>query len=105
MSGIPNGGRSSRARPTRGSGISDPEAGLWPESPAADGEVGIPVSNEPAADLGAPAERTPLPDEPAFATEFAPLPDDAPPEAFDGPRLEPFEPSPFEPEPVALAER
>ena len=34
-----------------------------------------------------------------------PPPDDAPPEAFDGPRIEPPEPSPFEPEPVALAER
>ena len=34
-----------------------------------------------------------------------PLPDWAPPEAFDGPRIEPLEPSPFEPEPVALAER
>jgi DNA helicase-2/ATP-dependent DNA helicase PcrA len=30
---------------------------------------------------------------------------EAPPEAFDGPRIEPREPSPFEPEPVALAER
>jgi len=34
-----------------------------------------------------------------------PPPDEAPPEAFDGPRIEPMEPSPFEPEPVALAER
>jgi DNA helicase-2/ATP-dependent DNA helicase PcrA len=37
--------------------------------------------------------------------ELPPLPDWAPPEAFDGPRIEPLEPSPFEPEPVALAER
>ena len=52
-----------------------------------------------------PEEPAPSSDEPAFATEFAPLPDEAPSEAFDGPRLEAFEPSPFEPEPVALAER
>ena len=37
--------------------------------------------------------------------ELPPPPDWAPPEAFDGPRIEPLEPSPFEPEPVALAER
>ncbi len=37
--------------------------------------------------------------------ELPPLPDEAPPEAFDGPRIEPSEASPFEPEPVALAER
>jgi len=40
-----------------------------------------------------------------FTAEEPPLPDDAPPEAFDGPRIEPPEPSPFEPEPVAVAER
>ena len=37
--------------------------------------------------------------------ELIPLPDEAPPEAFDGARIEPPEASPFEPEPVALAER
>jgi DNA helicase-2/ATP-dependent DNA helicase PcrA len=37
--------------------------------------------------------------------ELPPPPDWAPPETFDGPRIEPVEPSPFEPEPVALAER
>jgi DNA helicase-2/ATP-dependent DNA helicase PcrA len=37
--------------------------------------------------------------------ELPPPPQDAPPEAFDGPRIEPSEPSPFEPEPVAQAER
>jgi DNA helicase-2/ATP-dependent DNA helicase PcrA len=37
--------------------------------------------------------------------DLAPPSDEAPPEAFDGPRIEPLEPSPFEPEPVALAER
>jgi DNA helicase-2/ATP-dependent DNA helicase PcrA len=34
-----------------------------------------------------------------------PPPNWEPPETFDGPRIEPIEPSPFEPEPVALAER
>jgi DNA helicase II / ATP-dependent DNA helicase PcrA len=48
---------------------------------------------------------------PVFGSEASPFfgdvppPDEAPPEAFDGPRLEAPEPSPFEPEPVALAER
>jgi len=37
--------------------------------------------------------------------EEPPLPDEAPPEAFGGPRIEASEPSPFEPEPVALVER
>ncbi len=41
----------------------------------------------------------------APAPDLPPPPDEAPPEAFDGPRIEPDEPSPFEPEPVALAER
>jgi DNA helicase-2/ATP-dependent DNA helicase PcrA len=41
----------------------------------------------------------------AGSPDLAPPPDEAPPEAFDGPRIEPLEPSPFEPEPVALAER
>lgn len=54
------------------------------------------------------------PGEPAFedgplglpvAGDELPPPDEAPPEAFDGPRVEPHEPSPFEPEPAALAER
>ncbi len=42
---------------------------------------------------------------PALPGEPLPPPDEAPPEAFDGPRFELPEPSPFEPEPVALAER
>ena len=46
-----------------------------------------------------------VPPDPADTGELLPLPDEAPPEAFDGPRIEPMEPSPFEPEPVALAER
>jgi DNA helicase-2/ATP-dependent DNA helicase PcrA len=37
--------------------------------------------------------------------DLPPPPDEAPPEAFGAPRIEPDEPSPFEPEPVALAER
>jgi DNA helicase-2/ATP-dependent DNA helicase PcrA len=42
---------------------------------------------------------------PATSGEEPPLPDEAPPEAFGGPRIEASEPSPFEPEPVALVER
>jgi DNA helicase-2/ATP-dependent DNA helicase PcrA len=53
------------------------------------------VPDEPWLDGEAPREPQELP----------PPPDWAPPEAFDGPRIEPIEPSPFEPEPVALAER
>jgi DNA helicase-2/ATP-dependent DNA helicase PcrA len=52
------------------------------------------------AESGSGAPGAP-PEEP----ELAPPPDEAPPEAFDAPRIEPGEPSPFEPEPVALAER
>jgi DNA helicase-2/ATP-dependent DNA helicase PcrA len=37
--------------------------------------------------------------------DLPPPPAEAPPEAFDGARIEAPEPSPFEPEPVALAER
>jgi DNA helicase-2/ATP-dependent DNA helicase PcrA len=40
-----------------------------------------------------------------FSDEEPPLPEEAPPEAFEGPRIGGREPSPFEPEPVALAER
>jgi DNA helicase-2/ATP-dependent DNA helicase PcrA len=42
---------------------------------------------------------------PGGADELPPPPDEAPPEAFDAARIEPIEASPFEPEPVALAER
>jgi DNA helicase-2/ATP-dependent DNA helicase PcrA len=42
---------------------------------------------------------------PSGPDHLPPPPDEAPPEAFDGPRIEPMEASPFEPEPVALAER
>jgi DNA helicase-2/ATP-dependent DNA helicase PcrA len=37
--------------------------------------------------------------------DLPPAPDEAPPEAFDGPRIEAREASPFDPEPVAVAER
>jgi DNA helicase II / ATP-dependent DNA helicase PcrA len=64
------------------------------------GSDGHKASADPA---GIPA--FPEPPLPGGPDEFAPLPDEAPPEAFDGPRIEPLEPSPFEPEPVALVER
>jgi DNA helicase-2/ATP-dependent DNA helicase PcrA len=70
-------------KPTRDSG---------PGSRAVTGSSGPP---EPALRDG---WRTAWDDEP-------PPPDEAPAEAFDGPRIEPPEPSPFEPEPAALAER
>jgi DNA helicase-2/ATP-dependent DNA helicase PcrA len=60
------------------------------------------VSDTPAdRSVGDPLEAMP----PFRAEEPPPLPDEAPPEAFDRPRIEPPEPSPFAPEPVALAER
>ena len=52
-------------------------------------------SSDPELPIGAVSEPAELP----------PPPGEGPPEAFDGPRIEPDEPSPFEPEPVALAER
>jgi DNA helicase-2/ATP-dependent DNA helicase PcrA len=52
------------------------------------------------------ADPLPPPDElPAPSDEPPPPPDEAPAEFFDGPRIESMEASPFEPEPVALAER
>ncbi len=69
----------------------------------------------PSSDAGSESSRL-RPDPDGLGTDFepphsggsdelAPPPDEAPPEAFDGPRIEPMEASPFEPEPVALAER
>jgi ATP-dependent DNA helicase UvrD/PcrA len=58
---------------------------------------------EPSGSARGP--QLPAEDLPPYLAEEPPPPDDAPPEAFDGPRIEPREPSPFEPEPVALAER
>jgi DNA helicase-2/ATP-dependent DNA helicase PcrA len=60
----------------------------------------------PHGSLYSPEE--PPPPEEAPAGEAPPVvasAGEAPAEAFDGPRIEPREPSPFEPEPVALAER
>jgi DNA helicase-2/ATP-dependent DNA helicase PcrA len=51
------------------------------------------------------AQEAPISDEPPFSDGEPPIPAEAPPEAFDGPRIEAYEPSPFEPEPVAVAER
>jgi hypothetical protein len=58
-----------------------------------------------SAPAPAPAASSPTDLPPDPAPDLPPPPDEAPPEAFDGPRIEPLEPSPFEPEPVALAER
>jgi DNA helicase-2/ATP-dependent DNA helicase PcrA len=78
---------SARARKRTGAGAS--QGPSWWDEAGFDG----PPGPDPAAS-GTPEE-----------PELAPLPDEAPPEAFDAPRIEPDEPSPFEPEPVALAER
>jgi DNA helicase II / ATP-dependent DNA helicase PcrA len=58
----------------------------------------VPVETPPGGPVGAP-------EPPGLSSEEPPPPQEAPPEMFDGPRIEPREPSPFEPEPVALAER
>jgi len=82
---------------------SAPSGGLW---------AGFESPDEPAAgdyrtDSAEP--HSPVPDyaatEPPPWAVDAPLPGETPPEAFDGARIDAFEPSPFEPEPVALAER
>ncbi len=90
MSETQSGGRHARTDIARGGHSRGPEDGPW------DG---------PAPDAPAPARETPLRDEPTFPHGEPPPPGEAPPEAFDGPRIEAYEPSPFEPEPVALAER
>jgi DNA helicase-2/ATP-dependent DNA helicase PcrA len=56
-------------------------------------------AGDPAGEVAGSPEATP------FSSEEPPPPNEAPPETFDGSRIEPREPSPFEPEPVALAER
>jgi DNA helicase II / ATP-dependent DNA helicase PcrA len=71
-----------------------------PGNSAAPGRLG----DDPAA-VGQPLDQPPAGDRSLEPQELPPPPDWAPPETFDGPRIEPLEPSPFEPEPVALAER
>ena len=64
-------------------------------------------SAAPASEGLWPPPASPAPDEPAWleaAPDLPPPPDEAPPEAFDAPRIA-AEESPFAPEPVALAER
>jgi DNA helicase-2/ATP-dependent DNA helicase PcrA len=90
VSNTPSGGRHARTD-IAGGGLADgPEDGLWDGS----------TPGSPA-----PVQQAPLTDEAPFPDAEPPLPGEAPPEAFDGPRIEAYEPSPFEPEPVALAER
>ncbi|MFI5258836.1 MAG: ATP-dependent helicase [Candidatus Limnocylindrales bacterium] len=87
-------GRPARPQGDRGAAASEPLHGSLdlPSDMAADAPSFVGAS--PVDRQGAP-----------FPLEEPPPPDEAPPEAFDGPRIEPREPSPFEPEPVALAER
>jgi DNA helicase-2/ATP-dependent DNA helicase PcrA len=90
VSETPSGGRQARTDIARAGDSRGPEdslsSGATPGSPT-------------------PAQEAPLPDESPFPHGEPPLPAEAPPEAFDGPRIDVYEPSPFEPEPVALAER
>jgi DNA helicase II / ATP-dependent DNA helicase PcrA len=90
VSETPSGGRQARTDIARAGESRGPEgslsSGATPGSPT-------------------PAQEAPLPDESPFPHGEPPLPAEAPPEAFDGPRIDVYEPSPFEPEPVALAER
>jgi DNA helicase-2/ATP-dependent DNA helicase PcrA len=75
--------------------LNGPEDSLW----------GGPTPADATPADATPIQEPPIPNEPPFPFEEPPLPAEAPPEAFDGPRIEAYEPSPFEPEPVALAER
>ncbi|HEX7611625.1 MAG TPA: UvrD-helicase domain-containing protein, partial [Candidatus Limnocylindrales bacterium] len=90
MSETPSSGRQARTKIAGPKPADGPEYGPW---------------DDPAPGAPAPAQETPSPDELPFPDPEPPLPGEAPPEAFDGPRIEAYEPSPFEPEPVALAER
>ena len=96
MSGLPSGGRQARTKISRPEDSHESEDSLW-SGPTADGPA--PGGPAPLPDAA------PLSDEPPFAHGDPPLPAEAPPEAFDGPRIEAYEPSPFDPEPVALVER
>ena len=96
MSPLQSHGRRARTEHGRDQADSEPSEIPW------DASDGRSVAGGEASIGGG---RDGLSAEPAFSVEEPPLPDEAPPEAFGGPRIEPPEPSPFEPEPVALAER
>jgi DNA helicase II / ATP-dependent DNA helicase PcrA len=85
VSPIPGSGRQAHPPRARHGAVSEPSDG-WAIEPTADPTAGLPA-------------QWPV------GGEEPPLPDEAPPEAFDGPRIGPREPSPFEPEPAGLAER
>ncbi|HEY1168706.1 MAG TPA: UvrD-helicase domain-containing protein [Candidatus Limnocylindrales bacterium] len=107
MSPNPRHGPGARNDHGRGWAVPEPVDGAWETHSGESGlGSGAPAMGR-AADGGA-MDRAPsggLSAGSAFTGEEPPLPDEAPPEAFDGPRIEPPEPSPFEPEPVAMAER
>jgi hypothetical protein len=69
------------------------------------GDPGDPAASGDLSSAGYPQDQLPSGDMSLEPQELPPPPDWAPPETFDGPRIEPLEPSPFEPEPVALEER
>ena len=118
VSPTPGNGRGTRSGQGRSKAASrqaesEPLVGWWtaPEDEAAKGP-GLPAAadtarSEPSletAPLAAPLRAAEGSAAPPWDDE-PPPPVEAPPEAFDGPRIEAREPSPFEPEPVALAER
>jgi DNA helicase II / ATP-dependent DNA helicase PcrA len=110
VSPTPSHGRQARTGRGRKAGASEPLDGWWdvPEdgpAPDASASQTAPLQAPTGFDSDVPlgGSLDPGVGPPLFGD--VPPPDEAPPEAFDGPRIEPREPSPFEPEPVALAER
>jgi len=91
--------------PHRRPGSAGPDAPGNGAAPGLSGDLGDPAAPRNPAAPGYPEDQPP--DGVTFLEpqELPPPPDWAPPETFDGPRIEPLEPSPFEPEPVALVER
>src|ERR1035437_3395370 len=108
VSSPPSRGRQARTEHGRDEAAAQTFEGWWDEPPA-----GSPDGPSAAAEPPPEAAISGVSDIPPFSDDEPPLPPEAPPEAFEGPRIggrepsepSPSEPSPFEPEPVALAER
>src|ERR1035437_2220582 len=100
VSSPPSRGRQARTEHGRDEAAAQTFEGWWDEPPA-----GSPDGPSAAAEPPPEAAISGVSDIPPFSDEEPPLPVEAPPEAFEGPRIGGREPSPFEPEPVALAEK
>jgi DNA helicase-2/ATP-dependent DNA helicase PcrA len=100
VSPTPSRGRQARTEHGRDEAATQTFEGWWNEPSA-----GSPDGLSAAAELPPEAAISGVSDTPPFSDEEPPLPVEAPPEAFEGPRIGGREPSPFEPEPVALAEK